>query len=54
MFIVEKTPWWGGVRERIITVRKDCVKKVVGSAFLTWEEIRTLLIEVEAVVNSCP
>ncbi len=53
-FIVEKAPWWGGFWERLIRLTKDCIKKVVGRAVLTFEELRTLLVEVEAVVNSRP
>jgi hypothetical protein len=53
-FIVKKAPWWGGFWERQIRITKDCVKKVVGRAVLTFEELRTLLVEVEAVVNSRP
>ncbi len=45
-FIVEKAPWWGGFWERLIRLTKDCIKKVVGRAVLTFEELRTLLMEV--------
>ena len=45
-FIVEKAPWF--------VLTKDCIKKVVGRAVLIFEELRTLLVEVEAVVNSGP
>ena len=35
-------------------ITKDCIKKSVGHALLTYEQLRTLLTEVEAVVNSRP
>ena len=54
MFIVEKAPWWGGFWERLVRITKDCIKKSVGRALLTYEQLRTLLTEVEAVVNSRP
>jgi len=49
-FIVEKAPWWGGFWERLVRSVKNCVKKMVGRSTLTFEELRTLLVEVEATL----
>ena len=53
-FIVERAPWWGGFWERLVKITKDCIKKSVGRALLTFEQLRTLFTEVESVVNSRP
>ena len=33
---------------------KRCLKKVVGRSTLKFEEMRTLLVEVECTLNDCP
>ena len=53
-FIVEKAPWWGGFWERLIQSVKRCLKKCIGRTTLNYDELHTLLSEVEAVVNSRP
>ena len=53
-FIVEKAPWWGGFYERLVGSVKRCLKKIVGSAKLTLDELQTVVIEVEATLNSRP
>lgn len=53
-FIVERAAWWGGMWERLVRSVKTCLRKALGRASLKYEEIETLLIEVEAVVNSRP
>ena len=54
VFILEKAPWWGGFYERIIQSVKGCLKRVIGKAKLTHDELVTVLVEVEATLNSCP
>ena len=54
VFILEKAPWWGGFYERIIQSVKGCLKRVIGKAKLTHDELVTVLVEVEATLNSRP
>lgn len=53
-FIPSKAPWWGGWWERLIGIVKNLLKRVLGKSNLNFEEIRTILCEVAAVVNSRP
>ncbi|GFX40141.1 integrase catalytic domain-containing protein [Trichonephila clavipes] len=53
-FIVERAPWWGGFYERLVKTIKDPLRKILGRALLTFEELSTLLSEVEVIVNHRP
>ena len=53
-FNLERAPWWGGFFERLVKSAKRCLKKVVGRSALTYDELVTLVVEVEAVLNSRP
>ena len=53
-FILPASPWWGGFYERLVRSVKTCLKKTIGRALVTYEELQTVLCEVEAVINSRP
>ena len=47
-------PWYGGFFERLIGVVKDLLRKNLGKAVLNYEELYTILCDVEYLVNSRP
>lgn len=54
-FIPEFSPWMGGVYERIIGIIKESLKKkTVFKTTLTVPHLETVLIEIEAIINSRP
>ena len=53
-FIVEKAPWWGGYWERLIQSVKRCLRKTVGKSTLTFDELATILTEIESTLNNRP
>ena len=53
-FIVEKAPWWGGFWERMVGMTKRCLRKTIGRSNLTFEEPRTVIVEIEGTVNNRP
>ena len=53
-FNVPRASWWGGFFEIMVKLVKRCLKKVIGNAHITYEELETVVIEIEGVLNSRP
>ena len=53
-FNLEKVPWWVGVFERMVKSTKRCLKKMVGQAKLTLDELHTAIVKIESITNSRP
>ena len=54
IFNIERAPWWGGFFKRMVQLLKRCLRKMVGQAKLTYEELLTSVTEVELILNSRP
>ena len=54
LFNVDRAPWWGGFSERLIQNTKRRLRKTLRNARLNYDELRTVLVEVEGTINSRP
>lgn len=53
-FNIPKAPWWRGVFERMVRSIKQCLRKILGQAKLSQDELLAAITEVEMVINSRP
>lgn len=53
-FIPPRAPHFGGLWEAAVKSLKYHLKRVVGNAHLTYEQMKTVLCQIEAVLNSRP
>ena len=53
-FILPLSPWWGGFYERLVRTIKNTLRKILGRSKLNFEELYTILILVECMLNSKP
>jgi len=53
-FNLEKAPWWEGLFERLIKSTKRCLRKTIGQARIMYDELLTVVMEVEMILNSRP
>ena len=52
--ILEVSPWWGGFYERLVKTVKRSLRKILRRTTVTYDELLTIIIEIEAVMNSRP
>ena len=53
-FNLPKAPWWEGFFERLVKCTKRCLKKILGTARLSFDEMHTVITEMEVILNSHP
>ena len=55
-FNVDRAPWWGGggFFERMVQEVKRCLRKALRNAKLDYDELHTVLVEIESTLNSRP
>ena len=53
-FNLPLSPWWEGYFERMVGCIKRCLRKVLGNSRLTYDELSTVLTEVESTLTSRP
>ena len=52
--ILNLAPNWGGFYERMNSMIKGALRKTLKNAHLTYEELETIIIKIEAVIKSRP
>ena len=52
--ITEFAPWMGGYYERLVGLVKRSLRKSIQKLNLTYEQLLTLVTEVEAIINTRP
>ena len=53
-FNLSRAPWWGGQFERMIGLVKTAVRKTIGNAYLTFDELKEVFLDVEIALNGRP
>jgi hypothetical protein len=53
-YIPDRAPNWGGWWERLIKSTKEILRKSLGKSCVSWDEMSTLLTEIEQLLNNRP
>jgi hypothetical protein len=53
-FNLSKASWWGGMFERMVSIVKQALYKVVGFAKLTFKELQDVMLDIQLVLNNRP
>ena len=54
MYTAALAPWQGGFYKRLVIMIKRFLRKAVGKKHFSLEQLITMLVEIEAVLNSRP
>ena len=53
-FNLSKSPWWGGMYERLLKDIKKSLYKVLGRSTLSFDQLEAIVIDIEKNVNNRP
>jgi len=53
-FIPKWTPWYGGFWEHLIGLTKQAIRKTVGRAFISLQQLQKIVVEIESILNDRP
>ena len=53
-FIIHVAPWMGGFYERLLGLVNRALRKSLGKILLTPTQLETVVVEIEAILNSRP
>ena len=53
-FNLSRAPWWGGQFERMVGLVKVAMRKTIGNAYLTFNELKEVFLDVEIALNGRP
>ena len=53
-FIPARAPWFGAIWERCIGTLKGGLYKILGRALVSYDELNTILVELESIINDRP
>ena len=53
-FNLAKSPWWGGIYERLIKEIKKTLHKTLGRSYLSYEAFKSVIMDIERNLNNRP
>jgi len=53
-FIPKRAPWYGGFWERLVGLTKQAIRKTLGRTFISHEQLQTIVVEIEGMMNDRP
>ena len=53
-FNLSRASWWGGMFERMVSIVKGAIYKVIAAAKLTFKELQEVILDIQIVLNNRP
>ena len=53
-FIPKRAPWYGGFWKRLIGLTKQAIRKTLGRTFISLQQLQTIVVEIESMLNDRP